>query len=394
MGRYGKLFLVGVLIVAGGCMPGVHVKKNPADNDKGIRYYRPKPYLFISPSGTVTKTVKDKTETTVTEKSDEFVNIELQYLPDFSEEYAIDVRTGFGTANVEINLEDGWNLTSINQELDSQTDENLEGIASVLEAAGGLVGTSGDGSPKSVLPAGSKRKFVVPATNVPIGYYESVIIETCVGKNRIKKQLCGWRYVGFAPFNACPDMLYAESTEPPDHGIYGLAFRNGVMMFVRLGQMNTPNHDENIERNEVSTGSYSVGSPSREPSQIPLDASDLEVAAEEVLQDALKNDKKFKKRFPGVKRLNVSVPADGIGTHSVKVLIRGFKDSKQLSVSNREDIKSRFESNSKIKSVIGKRHLIIELQKDNQGTGVAPAPTATEKETGLSLPPALIQQRF
>ncbi|MEQ9067952.1 MAG: hypothetical protein RLO18_14565, partial [Gimesia chilikensis] len=76
MGRYGKLFLVGVLIVAGGCMPGVHVKKNPADKDKGIRYYRPKPYLFISPSGTVTKTVKDKTETTVTEKSDEFVNIE------------------------------------------------------------------------------------------------------------------------------------------------------------------------------------------------------------------------------------------------------------------------------------------------------------------------------
>ncbi|MEQ9022697.1 MAG: hypothetical protein RLN82_08055, partial [Pseudomonadales bacterium] len=205
---------------------------------------------------------------------------------------------------------------------------------------------------------------------------------------------CGWRYVGFAPFNACPDMLYAESTEPPDHGIYGLAFRNGVMMFVRLGQMNTPNHDENIERNEVSTGSYSVGSPSREPSQIPLDASDLEVAAEEVLQDALKNDKKFKKRFPGVKRLNVFVPAAGVGTHSVKVLIRGFKDSKQLSVSNREDIKSRFESNSKIKSVIGKRSLIIELQHNNQGTGVPPAPAATEKEAGLSLPPALIQQRL
>ncbi|QDT86041.1 hypothetical protein [Gimesia chilikensis] len=252
MGRYGKLFLVGVLIVAGGCMPGVHVKKNPADKDKGIRYYRPKPYLFIYPAGreTTTYNKEGKEQQMVADKSDEFVNIELQYLPDFSEEYAIDVRTGFGTANVEITLEDGWNLTGINQNLDSQTDENLQGIASILQSAGSLAsGVENKGRGDGFTP-GTTQKYVVPATNVPLGYYESVIIESCVGKNRIKKQLCGWRYVGFAPFNSCPDMLYSDSAEPPDHGIYGLAFRNGVMTFVRLGELKTPHVNS---RNPVKT---------------------------------------------------------------------------------------------------------------------------------------------
>ncbi len=241
MGRYGKLFLVGVLIVAGGCMPGVHVKKNPADKDKGIRYYRPKPYLFIYPAGRETTSYTDKgvKKSTVADKSDEFVNIELQYLPDFSEEYAIDVRTGFGTANVEITLEDGWNLTGINQDLDSQTDENLQGIASVLQSASSLVPKT---DLENVPPKATEttQKFVVPATNVPLGYYESVIIETCVGKNKIKKQLCGWRYVGFAPFNSCPDMLYTGPTDEDADAIYGLAFRYGVMTFVKLGEMKYP----------------------------------------------------------------------------------------------------------------------------------------------------------
>ncbi|QDU04131.1 hypothetical protein V6x_38580 [Gimesia chilikensis] len=241
MGRYGKLFLVGVLIVAGGCMPGVRVKKNPADNDKGIRYYRPKPYLFIYPAGSETTTYNEgKKEKMVAEKSDEFVNIELQYLPDFSEEYAIDVRTGFGTANVEITLEDGWNLTGINQDLDSQTDENLQGIASVLQSASSIVPSPDEAAPKMKGTLEKTQKFVVPATNVPLGYYESVIIETCVGKNKIKKQLCGWRYVGFAPFNSCPDMLYSGPIDEDADAIYGLAFRSGVMTFVKLGEMKYP----------------------------------------------------------------------------------------------------------------------------------------------------------
>ena len=34
-----------------GCAPRVTVRKNPCDQDCGFRYYRPKPYLLISPAG-------------------------------------------------------------------------------------------------------------------------------------------------------------------------------------------------------------------------------------------------------------------------------------------------------------------------------------------------------
>jgi hypothetical protein len=74
----------------------------------------------------------------------------------------------------------------------------------------------------------------VPARNVPLGYYEAVI-----GKNRHgKKQLFGFRYVGFLPFQACPiELCGSASAACDDCLLYGLTFDSGVMTFKPLCEM-------------------------------------------------------------------------------------------------------------------------------------------------------------
>ena len=132
------------------------------------------------------------------------VRISLAYLPDFSEEYSIDVRSGLGIANVGIKLEDGWNLTEINQELDSQTDENTKALAEcLLTAVGDVVPTASKGENLAT------ASFTVPARNVPIGFYESIIGLDSRGC----KRLYGFRYVGFVPF-ADARSIWEDSNRP------------------------------------------------------------------------------------------------------------------------------------------------------------------------------------
>ena len=100
----------------------------------------------------------------------------MQYLPYFSEEYSINVRSGIGKADVSFKLDDGWNLTELNQNLDSQFDENLSAVADVVKAVGGVIPTGGAGFAEGgYQPEKITRKWVVQATNVPLGYYEAVI---------------------------------------------------------------------------------------------------------------------------------------------------------------------------------------------------------------------------
>lgn len=239
--------IVAATLATIGCSPRVRIRQSPGPKDTGIRYYRPKPYLRIEPAGTVVTEGKKST----TSPSDEFIAITLEYLPDFSEEYSIDVRPGLGTANVSVGLTDGWNLTSLNQELDSQFDENIKAVADLAKAASGFVPTtdSRDGA-----PAGSSQKFVVAATNVPIGYYESVISKDACGR----KRLYGWRYVGFLPFSPCPTEMcgtqhLACGSMPSD--LFGIVFCNGAMTFKRLDAI--PEVPDST-RLSVSTGQFVV----------------------------------------------------------------------------------------------------------------------------------------
>ena len=218
------LLLLACCVAQIGCTPRVVVRSQPRSGDPGIRYYRPKPYLKIEPA----EIAIDKNQTKIVPG---LVRISLVYMPDFSEEYSIDVRPGLGTADVGIKLEDGWNLTEISQDLDSQTDENISAVGDLLSGLGDVVPTAAGGRSSDV-------SFTVPARNVPIGFYESVIGRDGHGC----KRLYGFRYVGFVPFSPCPlNMTGHEHAVCGDMcgALYGLSFIDGQMVFQPLDVMAT-----------------------------------------------------------------------------------------------------------------------------------------------------------
>lgn len=200
-----------VLAMSCGCARTI-VKRDPGPNDTGIRFYRPRPYLLIAPAaapadhGTDTQTVP--------------VTIRLDYLPDYSEEYSIRVTPGLGQAELNATLENGWNLNSVQAKTDQRYAEIIGGVGSALA---GVPVAHLDKQEMAILRAQS---------NVPLGYYEGVI-----GCNELsRKELLGWRYVGFMPFRGCPvkagvcrdEILCQEGT------MYALLFKGGVLCMETL----------------------------------------------------------------------------------------------------------------------------------------------------------------
>lgn len=107
-----------------GCSGGTFiVKKNPTDNDEGFRYYLPKPYLLVSNKEEVVDGKKILTRDT-----------RIIYLPDPAEKYSIDVEGGTaGSFKGSLELENGWNLTKVNQEYDTKTAETISSLASLIK---------------------------------------------------------------------------------------------------------------------------------------------------------------------------------------------------------------------------------------------------------------------
>jgi hypothetical protein len=288
-----------LVVLCAGCTR-VTVTKDPSPYDKGFRYYRPKPYLMITPGAVETEdkslfTTTSKTkqgeelkiksvssptptsgrrspvqlangmsmasdfdpeppisaETVLTppeepkaanesdvpqkngEKSAEEVKgvkatISLMYLPDFSEEYSVRLRPGLGIGELSMQLDDGWNLTSVGMKTDQQTDEIINSVANLVgSAANAAAGIRG----KAPQPIAD-----VLATNVPFGLYEAIIATDPCGR----KQLYGWRYVGFMPFQTCPvcigGMQRVSCNDP--NAIYGLVLDNtNTMRFEKVAEI-------------------------------------------------------------------------------------------------------------------------------------------------------------
>lgn len=214
-----------------GCS-SVSVVKNPGPEDTGIRYYRPKPYLMVTPADATGRMVKMKVE----------------YLPDYSEEYSVHPK---GKKPPQVQIQDGWNLVAVGGPAPPPKPEEPP-------------------TPLAPLDQTKVPEFVVAATNVPIGLYESVF-DSCQGRKYLK----GWRYVGLSPMgggapigldpncaqasrncnpNAKP--LLGPDGQPllgPDGRpinpsaplpgssvsgpLYGLVFFNGVMTFRQLDEI-------------------------------------------------------------------------------------------------------------------------------------------------------------
>jgi nitrogen fixation protein len=247
-------FLIGAVAVLG--CASTTVKKDPGPCDRGFRYYRPKPYLFLQPQT----------------GADDMVSISLQYLPDFSEEYSIHIRTGIGKNKTSVKLDNGWNLTQLDVDIDTELPQNIEAVSKLISAI----------APKGLVPAPTASPLTagaVKATNVPMGYYEAVVSKGPDGK----KRLYGWRYVGFAPYAQCPiTSSGVEVTCCESLPLYGLVFDHGVMTFKPLAQAAVAD----TRRDPPAAGSPNpalkqvrdVVIAAFKPLMVPLDESKLDVS--------------------------------------------------------------------------------------------------------------------
>ena len=118
----------------------------------GVRFYRPALYVWITkvqPSykvNTVNQQVKDgdKTTTTITSIAGTVYQAQFDWLPDFSQEYVIEWNAGIGGIKPKFTLENGWNLTAFNSEIDSGVPELINAVSGAVQnvaaaAAGALI---------------------------------------------------------------------------------------------------------------------------------------------------------------------------------------------------------------------------------------------------------------
>ncbi len=197
------------------------VRKNPGPHDHGLRYYLPKPYLLVTQS---TKTDANKSVIPVHGK----VTLAVEMRQDFSEEYSIHVRSGVGINKTTITLDEGWKLKAVDMTLDANFAANVDAISSVLGVAKDLKPSGGPTEKE-----GDRNVLAddVTARNVPLGYYESVLGFDAEGK----KQLYGWRYVGFLPFANCPtNMVGVQPADCTTGDLYGLVMDKNIMVFKKL----------------------------------------------------------------------------------------------------------------------------------------------------------------
>ena len=121
-----KFYVVGVvLFLIAGCA-GVKVKEINQDNiyKEGIRFYRPEPYLQV----TITTTEKDG------KVVDKKVESKILWLPNKKEEYVIKVKSGIGSVNAKIQLQDGWNFTGIDAAVDTKIPEIISALTGAYKA--------------------------------------------------------------------------------------------------------------------------------------------------------------------------------------------------------------------------------------------------------------------
>lgn len=210
--RIGTVALL-LVCVSAGCTR-VAVTKNPTDDDEGVRYFRPKPYLMIAPAPLPQGALKGAT----------YVAISIQYLPDYDEEYSIRLQSGLGQGSLKVELKDGWNLTGVDLTTDQQLDELIGSFSGLLSAAAPLVRER----------TGYAAPCVVPVEHpVPLGLYEAVIAQ---GPD-CRKGIFAWRYVGFAPFNSCAIQPHSDVMPVSCHDLWALVPGSGGLSFVRISEL-------------------------------------------------------------------------------------------------------------------------------------------------------------
>jgi hypothetical protein len=110
--------------------------------------------------------------------------VKLIYLPDPSRPMVLRQHAGLGSAQMNVTLQDGWMLTSLNSAADSKTAETLASIASVIGAV--YAGGSGATGTTKALKSGGAGPGDNAASNPPVlppGLYKIVFDKSGVLSN-------------------------------------------------------------------------------------------------------------------------------------------------------------------------------------------------------------------
>lgn len=104
------------IVLLSGCA-SVEITRVTKDNPykEGIRFYRPYPYLLITKA-----------------KQAENLECKIIFLPNASEEYVVRMKSGFGSAEAKLTLENGWNLTQFGETRESNSADMAAALTSSL----------------------------------------------------------------------------------------------------------------------------------------------------------------------------------------------------------------------------------------------------------------------
>ena len=122
----------------------------------GVRFYRPWPYLLV------------------TVDRNEAVLAQVIYLPDHSQEYAVEPVVRLGSVEMDASFADGWQLTKLGASSDPQIAETLDAIAGLVSAGGAVaVAPSGEGPAFPLAPGLYRLVYsgahVAGVERVPLG---------------------------------------------------------------------------------------------------------------------------------------------------------------------------------------------------------------------------------
>lgn len=112
---------------------------------RGIPYYLPHPYLVVTKN--LTCATAEKSGSAVTVKNDTALNkdnyaMQVIYLPDPDQKYALYFDKGTGSYDSTITLVDGWKLAGLNMKGDAKTAETIQAIGSAIKDTASAAATT------------------------------------------------------------------------------------------------------------------------------------------------------------------------------------------------------------------------------------------------------------
>ncbi len=125
--KYVLSALIALLIINCANVKIIQVDEHKTEQ-KGLRFYRPHPYLVIS---------RDKNDA---------LNSQIIWLPNMNEEYAIVSTPGIGNTDFKVTLENGWNLTQYGESIETRLPDMIKELGDL----GKLLAELERGEPKPV----------------------------------------------------------------------------------------------------------------------------------------------------------------------------------------------------------------------------------------------------